>query len=133
MKLLSSSPRKNSDITKSVDVVVVLVWLCCRAIQKQNCFHKYGSDAPCLVSTTVYIGLYGVVQIFLSQIPNFGELWWLSYVAAIMSFTYSFIGLGLGISRSTSEKIELYLSFLLLVVGVFVNAARACVKVFSEL
>lgn len=71
-----------------------------KAIQQQDCKHRNGLDDVCPVSTTVYIALYGLVQIVLSQIPNFGELWWLSYVAAFMSFTYSFLGLGLGISKS---------------------------------
>lgn len=42
---------------------------------------------------------FGVVQIILSQIPDFDQIWWLSIVAAVMSFTYSTIGLGLGISK----------------------------------
>lgn len=42
---------------------------------------------------------FGVVEIFLSQIPDFDQLWWLSIVAAVMSFTYSTAGLGLGIAK----------------------------------
>jgi hypothetical protein len=41
---------------------------------------------------------FGVIQIFFSQIPDFHKMW-LSIVAAIMSFTYSFIGLGLAIAK----------------------------------
>lgn len=70
-----------------------------KAIQVQNCHHNNPNSA-CLASTTVYIGVFGLIQIVFSQIPNIGELWWLSYLAAIMSFSYSFIGLGLGISRA---------------------------------
>lgn len=43
--------------------------------------------------------LFGAVQIILSQIPNFNNLWWLSTVAAVMSFSYSLIGLGLGVGK----------------------------------
>jgi hypothetical protein len=43
--------------------------------------------------------VFGVVEILLSQIPDFEEIWWLSIVAAVMSFTYSTIGLGLGIAK----------------------------------
>jgi hypothetical protein len=43
---------------------------------------------------------FGVIQIFFSQIPDFHKMWWLSIVAAIMSFTYSFIGLGLAIAKA---------------------------------
>lgn len=42
---------------------------------------------------------FGVIQILFSQIPDFDQLWWLSIVAAVMSFTYSTIGLGLGIAK----------------------------------
>ncbi|MBL2492338.1 hypothetical protein ELJ55_29785, partial [Klebsiella pneumoniae] len=34
-----------------------------------------------------------------SQIPDFDQVWWLSIVAAVMSFTYSGIGLGLGMTK----------------------------------
>jgi len=52
---------------------------------------------------------FGIVQLVLSQIPNFGELWWLSYVAAGMSFIYSTIGLGLGIGKIAGRGHQLYL------------------------
>lgn len=42
---------------------------------------------------------FGVIEIVLSQIPDFDQLWWLSIVAAVMSFTYSIIGLALGIAK----------------------------------
>lgn len=42
---------------------------------------------------------FGIAEIIFSQIPDFDQLWWLSIVAAIMSFTYSTIGLGLGIAK----------------------------------
>lgn len=43
--------------------------------------------------------VFGAVQIVMSQIPDFHNMEWLSIVAAIMSFTYSFIGLGLGSAK----------------------------------
>jgi hypothetical protein len=43
--------------------------------------------------------IFGITEILLSQIPDFDQLWWLSIVAAVMSFTYSTIGLGLGIGK----------------------------------
>jgi hypothetical protein len=42
---------------------------------------------------------FGIAEILLSQIPGFDQLHWLSLVAAVMSFTYSSIGLGLGIGK----------------------------------
>jgi len=51
------------------------------------------------MNSNVYMISFGIAEIILSQIPDFNELWWLSIVAAIMSFTYSIIGLGLGIAK----------------------------------
>lgn len=42
---------------------------------------------------------FGFIEILFSQIPDFDQIWWLSLVAAVMSFTYSTIGLGLGIAK----------------------------------
>jgi len=42
---------------------------------------------------------FGIIQIVFSQIPDFHKTWWLSIVAAIMSFAYSIIGLALGIAK----------------------------------
>ena len=39
-----------------------------------------------------------------SQIPDFDQIWWLSIVAAVMSFTYSAIGLALGIVQVAANK-----------------------------
>ncbi|KAL1561217.1 Amino acid permease 3 [Salvia divinorum] len=69
------------------------------AIERSNCFHTKGHEDPCKVSSNSYMIAFGVLQVILSQIPNFDEIWWLSIVAAVMSFTYSIIGLGLGISK----------------------------------
>uniref|UniRef100_A0A2N9J903 Amino acid transporter transmembrane domain-containing protein n=1 Tax=Fagus sylvatica TaxID=28930 RepID=A0A2N9J903_FAGSY len=70
-----------------------------RAIQKSNCYHKEGHEAACSFGDTSYMLLFGVVQIVLSQTPDFHNIEWLSILAAIMSFTYSSIGLGLGIAK----------------------------------
>ncbi|KAH6780328.1 amino acid permease 3 [Perilla frutescens var. hirtella] len=69
------------------------------AIERSNCFHTKGHDSSCRVSSNPYMIAFGVVQIFFSQIPDFDQISWLSIVAAIMSFTYSSIGLGLGIAK----------------------------------
>lgn len=42
---------------------------------------------------------FGVVEIMLSQIPNFHKLTWLSTIAAIMSFGYTAIGIALSIYK----------------------------------
>lgn len=43
--------------------------------------------------------VFGAIQIVVSQIPDFHNMQWLSVIAAIMSFAYSFIGLGLGLAN----------------------------------
>jgi len=50
----------------------------------------------------MYMVMFGVVQIVMSFIPDLHNMEWVSVVAAIMSFTYSFIGLGLGIATVIS-------------------------------
>ncbi|XP_050363494.1 amino acid permease 3-like [Argentina anserina] len=69
------------------------------AIKRSNCFHKTGGKDPCLVNSNPYMIAFGIAEIIFSQIPDFDQLWWLSIVAAVMSFTYSTIGLGLGIAK----------------------------------
>ncbi|KAJ7965894.1 Amino acid permease [Quillaja saponaria] len=82
------------------------------AVKRSDCFHKYGHDAKCYISNYPYMIIFACIQLVLSQIPNFHKLSWLSIVAAIMSFTYASIGLGLSIAKvavgvdvSGSEKV----------------------------
>lgn len=65
-------------------------------MEKSNCYHKLGHDAPCAFGQTKYMLLFGAVQVFMSQIPDFHNMVWLSVMAAAMSFCYASIGLGLG-------------------------------------
>ncbi|CAN1130487.1 Amino acid permease 5 [Linum perenne] len=74
------------------------------AVKRSNCHHNNGDGASCKVSAAPYMISFGVVEIFLSQIPDFEKLWWLSIVAAVMSFMYSGIGLGLGIAKVAENK-----------------------------
>ncbi|KAL8167583.1 hypothetical protein V2J09_009082 [Rumex salicifolius] len=69
------------------------------AIKRSNCFHASDGKNPCHMSANVYMIIFGVAEVFLSQIPDFDQISWLSIVAAVMSFTYSTIGLGLGIAK----------------------------------
>jgi amino acid permease len=75
-----------------------------KAIEKSNCYHKEGHDATCNYGDTIFMLLFGGVQIIVSQIPDFHNMAWLSIVAAIMSFTYSFIGLGLGFAKVVDNR-----------------------------
>ncbi|KAL8522133.1 hypothetical protein ACS0TY_012324 [Phlomoides rotata] len=72
------------------------------AIEKSNCFHRRGHEATCGVSYSPYIIGMGVLELIVSQIPNFHKLSMLSVVAAVMSFTYSTIGLGLAFAKVIS-------------------------------
>ncbi|GMP66413.1 hypothetical protein CsSME_00026782 [Camellia sinensis var. sinensis] len=47
--------------------------------------------------------LFGAVQVIFSQIPDFHNMAWLSIIAAIMSFSYSSIGLGLGLAKTIGD------------------------------
>nr|GMC76362.1 probable amino acid permease 7 isoform X1 [Ipomoea batatas] len=70
------------------------------AIQKSNCYHYEGHDAACGGnSNTKHMVIFGAVQALVSQVRNFQNTKWLSVVAAIMSFTYSLIGAGLGLAK----------------------------------
>ncbi|EES03989.1 amino acid permease 3 [Sorghum bicolor] len=74
------------------------------AIRRANCFHQKGHGNPCKVSSTPYMIIFGVAEIFFSQIPDFDQISWLSILAAVMSFTYSSIGLGLGIVQVIANR-----------------------------
>lgn len=79
--------------------------ICMRAIQRSNCYHKYGHDAPCEFGDSMCILVFGVVQIFISLIPDFHSMDWLSVLAAIMSFSYASIGLGLGAAQVLGDGV----------------------------
>ncbi|XP_047177934.1 amino acid permease 3-like [Vigna umbellata] len=69
------------------------------AVKRTNCYHNSGGKDPCKMNSSVYMISFGIAEIVLSQIQDFDQFWWLSIVAAVMSFTYSAIGLGLGIAK----------------------------------
>lgn len=77
----------------------VSIWWLCRAIKQSDCYHREGQNAACSYGDSFYMLLFGVVQIVFSQIPDFHEMAWLSIFAAIMSFSYSFIGFALGLAK----------------------------------
>lgn len=70
-----------------------------RAIKRSNCFHKHHKESKCHMSSNGYMITFGIVEILFSQIPDFDQVWWLSIVAAVMSFTYSLVGLALGVAK----------------------------------
>ena len=70
-----------------------------RAIQKSDCYHREGRDAPCSYGVNLFMLVFGAVQIVLSQIPDFHNMEWLSVLAAVMSVCYSLIGFALGLAK----------------------------------
>ncbi|XP_021900309.1 amino acid permease 3-like [Carica papaya] len=69
------------------------------AIKRSNCFHKSNGKDTCHMSSNGYMITFGIAEVIFSQIPDFDRIWWLSIVAAVMSFTYSSVGLVLGIGK----------------------------------
>ena len=53
------------------------------------------------VSNNKFMIIFGAFQLLLSQIPDFDRLWFLSVVAAVMSFSYASIGFGLAVGKAT--------------------------------
>ncbi|XP_038996622.1 amino acid permease 6-like [Hibiscus syriacus] len=82
------------------------------AVKRSNCYHKHGHHVKCQTSNYPFMIIFGCIQIILSQIPNFHKLSWLSILAAIMSFAYSSIGLGLSIAKVAGGEHCLCLCFL---------------------
>ncbi|KAH7663777.1 Amino acid transporters domain-containing protein [Dioscorea alata] len=73
------------------------------AVERSNCFHHKGPNAKCGASGNLYMIIFGLVEILLSQFPNLEKITVLSVVAAAMSFTYSFIALALCIAKFASH------------------------------
>ncbi|PKU59611.1 amino acid permease 3 [Dendrobium catenatum] len=103
------------------------------AISKSYCFHKHGHEADCSMSYSMYMIAFGVVQVFFSQLPDFHNLWWLSILAAVMSFTYSLIGVGLALAQSISRKSGIITTVTGTVVGVDVTSSQKIWNAFQAL
>ncbi|KAI5401026.1 Amino acid permease 6, variant 2 [Lathyrus oleraceus] len=103
------------------------------AIKKSNCFHKYGHEADCNTANYPYTAIFGSFQLFLSQIPDFHELSWLSIVAAVMSFGYASIGIGLSIAKIAEGGHHLETGLTGVVVGVDVTGSNKIWNTFQAL
>ncbi|OIV92028.1 hypothetical protein TanjilG_19496 [Lupinus angustifolius] len=65
------------------------------SIQNTTSYRNTGSEpTPGAVDANNML-IFGIIQVVLSQIPNFHNIQWLSVVAAIMSLGYAFTGVGL--------------------------------------
>ncbi|CAD6254358.1 unnamed protein product [Miscanthus lutarioriparius] len=67
----------------------------CGAIQYANLF---GVAIGYTIAASI-----SMLYVVFSQIPDFDQIWWLSIVAAVMSFTYSTIGLVLGVMQTVAN------------------------------
>ncbi|GAB2293705.1 Amino acid permease 6 [Dionaea muscipula] len=102
------------------------------AVKRSNCFHKHGHGVGCHTSNNPFMIMFGCIQIILSQIPDFHELSWLSIVAAIMSFTYSIIGVGLSIAKVTGGA-RARTSITGVTIGVDVTSMEKIWRVFQSI
>ncbi|GAV69712.1 Aa_trans domain-containing protein [Cephalotus follicularis] len=102
------------------------------AVQRSNCFHNEGYQANCYVSNIPSMIIFACIQIVLSQIPNFHKLSWLSILAAIMSFTYASIGLGLSIAKAAGGG-HVRTSLTGVTVGVDVSASEKVWQTFQAI
>ncbi|KAK8949557.1 Amino acid permease 2 [Platanthera zijinensis] len=69
------------------------------AVQRSNCFHRNSHESKCESSGNLFMLMFGMVQVVLSQFPSLENITWLSAVAVATSFAYSFIGLGLSTGK----------------------------------
>lgn len=82
---------------------VITAAISMRAIQKSNCSQDNGNEVTCGFGDGYFMLIFGAMQVLLSQIPNFHNIQWLSILAAIMSFAYAFIGMGLSVGQVTEN------------------------------
>uniref|UniRef100_A0A0E0JRS1 Amino acid transporter transmembrane domain-containing protein n=1 Tax=Oryza punctata TaxID=4537 RepID=A0A0E0JRS1_ORYPU len=73
------------------------------SVVRTNCHHYKGENASCGASGTMYMVLFGLAEVVLSQCPSLEGVTLISVVAAVMSFTYSFVGLFLSAAKVASH------------------------------
>uniref|UniRef100_A0A2N9IRJ5 Amino acid transporter transmembrane domain-containing protein n=1 Tax=Fagus sylvatica TaxID=28930 RepID=A0A2N9IRJ5_FAGSY len=103
------------------------------AVKRSNCFHKHGHHVKCQTSNYPFMIIFAGIQILLSQIPNFHKLSWLSILAAIMSFAYSSIGLGLSVAKVVGGGSHVRTSLTGVTVGVDVTGSEKVWKTFQAI
>ncbi|KAJ6848185.1 amino acid permease 8-like isoform X1 [Iris pallida] len=74
------------------------------SVERSNCVHKHGHGADCRASGNLYMIIFGVAEIVLSQCPSLEKVTFISVVAAVMSVAYSLIGLGLCAGKFASHR-----------------------------
>ncbi|KAK6940308.1 Amino acid transporter, transmembrane domain [Dillenia turbinata] len=103
------------------------------AVKRSNCFHKHGHHVKCNTSNYPYMVIFASIQILLSQIPNFHTLSWLSIVAAVMSFSYASIGVGLAVAKAIGGGDDVRTTLTGVTVGVDVSGAEKVWRTFQAI
>ncbi|XP_047328647.1 amino acid permease 6-like [Impatiens glandulifera] len=103
------------------------------AVKRSNCFHKFGHKADCHTSNYPFMIIFAIIQIILSQIPNFHKLSWLSILAAIMSLAYSSIGLALSIAKVAGGSGRARTTLTGVEIGVDVSGSEKVWKMFQAI
>ncbi|KAJ4977142.1 hypothetical protein NE237_002248 [Protea cynaroides] len=111
-------------ITASISMVAVI---------RSNCFHKNGHQVQCHMSNYPFIITFACIQIVLSQIPNFHKLSWLSIFAAVMSFSYASIGVGLSMAKVAEKGHHVRTTLTGVTVGIDVSGAEKMWRTFQAL
>lgn len=62
------------------------------------------SGADCQEGIAPWIILFGITQLFLSQVPDFHSLWWVSLMGGVMSIGYCLIAAGGSIAAAVSGE-----------------------------
>ncbi|KAK9163534.1 hypothetical protein Syun_004436 [Stephania yunnanensis] len=103
------------------------------AVKRSNCFHVHGHSVKCSISNYSFMSIFGAIQIVLSQIPDFHKLAWLSIVAAVMSFSYASIGVGLSIAKVAEHGHHARTSLTGVTVGVDVSGEEKVWRSFQAI
>ncbi|XP_021911231.1 amino acid permease 6-like [Carica papaya] len=103
------------------------------AVKRSNCFHKHGHEVKCYTSNIPFMVIFACIQIVLSQIPNFHKLSWLSVLAAIMSFAYATIGVGLSIAKTIGGGHHVRTTLTGVTVGVDVSGSEKIWRTFQAI
>ncbi|TXG68044.1 hypothetical protein EZV62_009319 [Acer yangbiense] len=102
--LLADCYRKNSNIVLWFASKSALLWAGVAYVITTSTSMREGHEAPCSYGETIYMLIFGLVQILISQTPDFHSMEWLSIVASIMSFAHCFIGFGLSFAEVIAEN-----------------------------
>ncbi|CAN1284838.1 Amino acid permease 1, partial [Linum perenne] len=105
-------------------------------IEKSFCVNSKGgyvgeeTKTGCETGINKYVIVFGVIEVLLSQLPNFHKLAFISVIAALMSFAYATIGLALCIAKIAEGGVHPVTGLTGVRIGSDVTASQ---KVFQSL